>query len=73
MRRERFYSIMDNEDGTVDVFLTPAVLPLSTPEGNTDYDVHAIVIRGVEPFDGMEEDIRRRYNDWCKSGEEVYF
>ena len=55
---KRFYAILDNEDGTVDVILTPDILPMTTPEGNTDYDVKAVVVRGVEPFEGMEEELK---------------
>lgn len=50
----------------------PHVLPLTTEDGATDYDVEMLVVRGVEPFDGMEEDIRARYDDWCASAEVVY-
>lgn len=70
--RRHFYTIQEQEDGTVDVYLRPHVLPLTTEDGATDYDVEMLVVRGVEPFDGMEEDIRARYDDWCASAEVVY-
>ena len=30
------------------------------------------VVRGVTPFEGLEEDIRARYDAWCESAEEVW-
>ena len=67
-----FYSIRENENGTVDVYLRPEILPLKADNGFVDYDVCVIVVKGVEPYDGLEEDIRARYDDWCKSGEVVF-
>lgn len=62
-RKRRFYSIHDNGNGTVDVYLTP--------EGhksrvNRDF---ILVVRGIVPYDRLETDIRNRYNDWCESAE----
>lgn len=67
-----FYSIQQNDDGTVDVYLTPTVFPMMGPDGKKDFDIRVIVVRGVEPFDGLEDDIRARYSAWCASGEVVY-
>ena len=67
-----FYSIRENENGTVDVYLRPEILPLKADNGFVDYDVCVIVVKGVEPYDGLEEDIRARYDDWCESGEVVF-
>ena len=67
-----FYSIHENEDRTVDVYLRPDVLPMKTDEGFTDYDVAVLVVKNVEPYDGLEEDIRARFNDWCESAEVIY-
>ena len=67
-----FYSIHENEDGTVDVYLRPDVLSMTTDEGFTDYDVAILVVKNVEPYDGLEEDIRARFNDWCESAEVIY-
>ena len=67
-----FYSIHKNEDGSVDVYLRPDVLPKKTDEGFTDYDVAVLVVKNVTPFEGMEDDIRARYDDWCGSAEVVY-
>lgn len=57
--KRRFYSIHDNGDGTVDVYLTP--------EGEREAVVR--VVRGVLPHDRLETDIQTRYNDWCESAE----
>ena len=67
-----FYNIHENEDGTVDVYLRPDVLPRTTDEGFTDYDVAVLVVKDVEPYDGLEDDIRQRFNDWCESAEVIY-
>ena len=67
-----FYSVHENEDGTVDVYLRPDVLPMKTDEGFTDYDVAVLVVKGVEPFGGLEDDIRKRYDEWCESAEVIY-
>ena len=42
---------------------------MTTPEGQTDYDVEVPVMRGVVPWDGMEDDIRARYEAWCESAQ----
>lgn len=68
----QFFSIQPNGDGTVDVILRPEVHPMKTEDGFTDYDVSVLVVKGIEPFDGLEEDVRLRYDAWCEIGEEVY-
>ena len=50
-----FYHISDNGDGTADVYLYP-------DEAQT-----ASVVRGVEIWDGIEDDVRARYRAWCES------
>ncbi len=55
----RFYSILDNKDGTADVYLRP--------DGATGF----ILVRGVNLVEGLERDIRERFYDWCASGEPV--
>lgn len=70
-RGRRFYLIEPNEDGTVDVLLNPQSNPMTTEDGFTDYMFTAIVVRGIVPFDGIEEDIRARFQAWCESGEEI--
>ena len=57
--KRRFYSIQDNGDGTVDVYLTP--------EGEPGDLIR--VVRGIIPHERLETDIRNRYNDWCESAE----
>lgn len=68
----RFYCIQDNEDGSVDVYLNPKLYPLSTPDGAIDYDISVIVVSGVIPWAGMEDDIRARYDSWIQSGEKIF-
>ena len=51
-----FYVIQPRDDGCVDVYLMPF-------RGVT------LVVRGVAPWDGMEDDIRARYYAWCESAE----
>ena len=50
----RFYYIDNRPDGTADVYLYP-------------YDYVILVVKGVVPWDGMEDDIRARYYAWCGS------
>ena len=68
----RFYNIHENEDGTVDVYLRPDVMPKTTDEGFTDYDVAVLVVKDVEPYAGLEDDIRKRFSAWCESAEVIY-
>ena len=67
----RFYDILPQEDGTVDVYLNPDVTTY-TDGAVREYDVAVRVIRGVIPWDGMEEDIRARYEAWCESAEVIH-
>lgn len=67
-----FYTIIRREDGLIDVYLNPRVFPISTEDGITDYDVSVTVVRGIEDYDGIEEDIRARFQAWCESGEVIY-
>ena len=67
-----FYTVQGRADGTVDVYLDPRVYPMTTPEGFTDYDISVRVVRGVAPFDGMEDDIRARYDAWCEISEVIW-
>ena len=68
----QFYAMQERADGAVDVYLKPRVYPLTTPEGATDYDVCVLVVRGVVPYKGLENDIRARYSAWCESAEEIW-
>ena len=56
----RFYSIQPNEDGNVDVYLRP------------DDTGQIRVVRGVTPYDGLDDDIRARYDAWCESAETIF-
>lgn len=66
----RFYQIQQEEDGTCTVYLMPDVTAYECG-GFKEFDVSVRVVRGVEPYEGMEEDIRKRYSAWCELGEEV--
>lgn len=68
----RFYVILDNGDGTADVYLRPDALPTAPRDGETFDNMGAILVRGVERTEGLENDIRERFDDWCASGETVY-
>ena len=56
-----FYSIHQNENGTVDVYLSP-----------DDDTKTVLLVKGVEPHKDLESNIRSNYDDWCKSGEVIY-
>lgn len=70
-RGKRFYAIEENEDGTVDVYLSPVVCTYDTGLGVCEYDISVRVVRGVVPWPELEEDIRARYDSWCESGEVI--
>ena len=68
-RPRRFYSIEEQDDGTVDVYLCPDLVVYDTDLGIKEYDIELRVVRGIVPWDGLEEDIRDRYYDWCASAQ----
>jgi len=68
----RFYAIYENEDGTANVYLHPEVLPAKAEDENSGYNTRILAVLHVEPFDGLEEDIRARYEAWCESAEVIY-
>ena len=70
-KSSRFFTICDNRDGTVDVFLNPTIVTYETADGFKEYDIEVKAVRGIVPWDGLEEDIRRRYDAWCESGETI--
>lgn len=72
-KERRFYAIQPNEDGTVDVYLAPMICVYDTDLGVREYDITVRLVRGVVPWNGLEEDIRARYDAWCESGEIVPF
>ena len=57
------YAIVPQVDGTADVYLTPRA------EAHKDGAFVLCVIRGVNLFPGIEEDIRARYDSWCESAD----
>lgn len=67
----RFYAINEKDDGTVDVYLMPDVTIYPTEDGFREYDISVRIVRGVVPWDGLEEDIRARFRAWCESGEVI--
>ncbi len=71
-KRNEFYSIEPQEDGTVDVYLAPAVTVYDTDIGVKEYDISFRVVKGVVPWPDMENDIRARYDAWCESGTLVF-
>ena len=73
MAKKNFYRLSENEDGTVDVYLAPQVEAYHTDDGMIEHDIDLRVVRGVEPFDGLEEDIRARYDAWCESAEIISY
>lgn len=69
--KRRFYSIDPQDDGTVDVYLYPDLVVYDTDLGIKEYDIDLRVVRGVVPWDGLEEDIRARFSAWCESADRV--
>ena len=74
---QHFYSILPSGEGTVDVYLNPAIEPMTTEDGITDYDIAVRVVRGVNPNDpqfggDLEGHIRAHYDAWRDSGEMIY-
>ncbi len=67
----RFYAIEQQDDGTVDVYLAPVVCVYDTDLGVREYDISVRVVRGVELWPELEDDIRARYEAWCESGEVI--
>lgn len=65
------YSIVPQVDGTVDVYLCPDVHVYDTDMGIREHDVTVRLVRGIVPWDGLEDDIRARYDAWCESGEVI--
>lgn len=61
---KQFYAILDNGDGTVDVYMDALVTPRTTEDGITDYDIQVHVVKGVVPWDGLEDSIRNNYYAW---------
>lgn len=69
--RGKFYEIVSGDGGTVDVYLRPEVTVYDTDMGVKEYDVRVRVVRGVVPWDGLEDDIRARFYAWCETAEVI--
>lgn len=69
--KRTFYFISPRADGLTDVFLRPIVRVYSGENGAKEYDCAARVVRGIAPWDGMEEDIRKNFDAWCREGDEI--
>lgn len=70
-KERRFIHIVEQEGGTVDVYLNPEVVIYPIADGFKEYDASVHVVRGVVPWDGMEDDIRARFQAWCDSAEVI--
>lgn len=77
-RGRHFYRIIPARDGLVDIWLSPgeAVPKLDDLTGRTDYGFRILAVCGVDPndpeWDGeLEEHIRRHYEAWIESAEEI--
>lgn len=66
-----YYFIVDNGDGTVDVYLCLSVKSYPTNFGVVEHDAKIGVVKGVEWWDGLEDDIRARFDAWCDSCEVI--
>lgn len=69
--RGKFYEIVPADGGTVDVFLRPDVTVYNTDMGVKEYDVRVRVVRGVVPWEGLEDDVRARFDAWCETAEVI--
>ena len=71
-----FYRIIDNFDGTVDVWLTPGEAVLGA---GMDYSIRLRAVRGVHMDDPrwnyglyeLEMHIREHYDEWLQSAEVI--
>ena len=75
-----FYRIFENDDGLVDVWLSPgeAVYLTDSLTGAMDYNLRALAVTGIDPKDpqwggDLEEHVRRNYSAWCESAKVVEF
>lgn len=59
---DRFYRILENGDGTVDIYLMPQGLGAEKP---------LYVLRGIEAGTDLEDDIRLRYDDYVLSSTQI--
>ena len=73
-RLRSFFEIVDNGDGTADIYFDKGtVFPMTDDlTGGTDADILCRVLKGVELFDGIEDDIRERYESWYQSASVIW-
>ncbi len=69
----KFYSIVPNDDGTVDVYIPVEWAEYKTEDGIYDHDLTVSAVRGIVPWEGLEDDIRAHYDDWISSGIRITF
>lgn len=66
-----FYSIVGNDDGTVNVYFPLSMRSYAAQDGFAEHDITVSVVEGVEPWEGMEDDIRARYYSWRDAGKTI--
>jgi len=73
-----FYRIVPVHGGLVDIWLTPgeAVPMYDNLTGRFDYNIRVMIVQGVNPEDpqyggDLAEHIRRHYDAWIQSAEEI--
>lgn len=49
----------------------PDVTVYPTEDGFKEYDIRVRVVRGIVPWNGLEQDIRARFMAWCESAEVI--
>lgn len=59
---ERFYNILENGDGTADIYLMPQGLGAEKP---------LYVLRGIVAGTNLEDDVRLRYDDYLASSTQI--
>lgn len=72
MAGRKYYDLIAQPDGTVDVYLMPAACVWDADLGGVRlYGCGLRVVRGVVPWDGLEGDVRARFDVWCEAAEMV--
>lgn len=73
-RLRSFFEVVDNGDGTADIYFDKGtVFPMNDDiNGGSDVDILCRVMKGVQLFHGIEDDIRERYESWYESAEVIW-